>query len=266
MGDEKKTGRKLEDEVRDFLKEASLSLAPGEVQRAQAMTEIRKAVRKKIIQRQPSLRELLMVELRYISPGFWVLQGSLVLLLAALLEKTSLDGGALSDYLRGISVLAAWMGVLGCSSLGRHFSRGMAELEQSCYFNLPQLWTIRMALSGAVDILALSLGSGWIAGKTDLPFAQVSVYVLVPFVLSNVAVLLLFTALRGGRGRYGLLVTALAAGLLAAVPGLASGGEAYGTARLWAWTAALFAGTGLYLWQLKVMYGKIRRGETICWN
>ena len=31
-------------------------------------------------------------------------------------------------------------------------------------------------------------------------------------------------------------------------------------------TAALFAGTGLYLWQLKVMYGKIRRGETICWN
>ena len=92
------------------------------------------------------------------------------------------------------------------------------------------------------------------------------VYVLVPFVLSNVAVLLLFTALRGGRGRYGLLVTALAAGLLAAVPGLASGGEAYGTARLWAWTAALFAGTGLYLWQLKVMYGKIRRGETICWN
>ena len=58
----------------------------------------------------------------------------------------------------------------------------------------------------------------------------------------------------------------LAAGLLAAVPGLASGGEAYGTARLWAWTAALFAGTGLYLWQLKVMYGKIRRGETICWN
>ena len=147
MGDEKKTGRKLEDEVRDFLKEASLSLAPGEVQRAQAMTEIRKAVRKKIIQRQPSLRELLMVELRYISPGFWVLQGSLVLLLAALLEKTSLDGGALSDYLRGISVLAAWMGVLGCSSLGRHFSRGMAELEQSCYFNLPQLWTIRMTLS-----------------------------------------------------------------------------------------------------------------------
>ena len=206
------------------------------------------------------------MELRYISPGFWILQGSLVALLAALLEKTALDGGALPDYLRWISVLAAWMGVLGCSSLGRHFSRGMAELEQSCYFNLPQLWTIRMALSGAVDILALVLGSGRIAERTNLPLAQVCVYVLVPFVLSNVAVLLLFTALRGGRGRYGLLVTALAAGLLAAVPGLASGGEAYGTARLWAWTAALFAGTGLYLWQLKVMYGKIRRGETICWN
>lgn len=111
MGDEKKTGRKLEDEVRDFLKEASLSLAPGEVQRAQAMTEIRKAVRKKIIQRQPSLRELLMVELRYISPGFWVLQGSLVLLLAALLEKTSLDGGRFPTICAGFP---CWRPGWGC--------------------------------------------------------------------------------------------------------------------------------------------------------
>ena len=55
-------------------------------------------------------------------------------------------------------------------------------------------------------------------------------------------------------------------GALAAVPGLTPGGEAYEAARLWAWTAALLAGIGLYLWQLKVMYGKIRRGETICWN
>ncbi len=266
MGDERKKGRKREDEVRDHLKEASLSLAPREEQRAQAMAEIRKAVREKTMRRQPSPRELLLVELRYISPGFWILQGSLVALLAALLEKTSLDGGALPDYLRGISVLAAWMGVLGCSSLGRHFSRGMAELEQSCYFNLPQLWTIRMALSGAVDILALVLGSGRIAQRTGLPLAQVCVYVLVPFVLSNVAMLLFLTVLRGGRGRYGLLVAALAAGALAAVPGLTPGGEAYEAARLWAWTAALLAGIGLYLWQLKVMYGKIRRGETICWN
>lgn len=263
MGDRRKTGRKRDDGG-PFIKAASL--APGEAGRSQALAGIRQAVQEKTIYSHPSPRELLLVELRYISPGFWILQGSLVALLAALLEKTALDGGALPDYLRWISVLAAWMGVLGCSSLGRHFSRGMAELEQSCYFNLPQLWTIRMTLSGAVDILALSLGSGWIAGKTDLPFAQVSVYVLVPFVLSNVAMLLLFTVLRGGRGRYGLLVAALAAGGLAAVPGLTSGGEAYETARLWAWTAALLAGTGLYLWQLKVMYGKIRRGETICWN
>ncbi len=195
MGDRRKTGRKRDDGGL-FIKAASL--APGEAGRSQALVGIRQAVQEKTIYRHPSPRELLLVELRYISPGFWILQGSLVALLAALLEKTALDGGALPDYLRWISVLAAWMGVLGCSSLGRHFSRGMAELEQSCYFNLPQLWTIRMALSGAVDILALVLGSGRIAERTNLPLAQVCVYVLVPFVLSNVAVLLLFTALRAG--------------------------------------------------------------------
>lgn len=265
MGDKRKRGRKREDEVRDFWKEASLSLAPGEAQRAQAMTEIRKAVREKTIRRQPSPRELLMVELRYISPGFWILQGSLVLLLAALLEKTSLDGGALPDYLRGISVLAAWMGVLGCSSLGRHFSRGMAELEQSCYFNLPQLWTMKMTLSGAADILVLALGSGRIAWQTNLPFGQVSLYVLVPFVLSNVCCLLFFTALRGSRNRYGQLVLAFVTGLLAiAVSSLPM--EAYTKGRLWAWAAVFSGGIGIYLCQLRYLYGKIRRGEMVCWN
>lgn len=186
MGDRRKTGRKRDDGG-PFIKAASL--APGEAGRSQALAGIRQAVQEKTIYSHPSPRELLLVELRYISPGFWILQGSLVALLAALLEKTALDGGALPDYLRWISVLAAWMGVLGCSSLGRHFSRGMAELEQSCYFNLPQLWTIRMALSGAVDILALVLGSGRIAERTNLPLVQVCVYVLVPFVLSNLSLI-----------------------------------------------------------------------------
>ncbi len=250
------------------LRAAAETLVPEKEKRGDALRKIRKNIHEKTMcqtDRTIPLGNLFVIQLRHISPSFWIIQGILAGSLALLLKKISMDDGALPDYLRWISVLAAWMGVLGCCSLGRHFSQGMAELEQSCYFNLPQLWTIKMTLSGAADVLVLALGSGTIAGKTNLPFGQVCLYVMVPFVLSNICCLLFFTALRGSRNRYGQLVLALMTGLLAAaVSSLPM--EAYAKGSLWAWAAVFSGGIGIYLCQLRYMYGKIRRGEIVCWN
>ena len=250
------------------LRAAAETLVPEKEKRGDALRQLRKNIHEKTMcqtDRTIPLGNLFVIQLRHISPSFWIIQGILAGSLALLLKKISMDDGALPDYLRWISVLAAWMGVLGCCSLGRHFSQGMAELEQSCYFNLPQLWTIKMTLSGAADVLVLALGSGTIAGKTNLPFGQVCLYVMVPFVLSNICCLLFFTALRGSRNRYGQLVLALMTGLLAAaVSSLPM--EAYAKGSLWAWAAVFSGGIGIYLCQLRYMYGKIRRGEIVCWN
>lgn len=248
-----------------YFRETVRSLTPERNDREMALSGIRQAVGKKTISPAPSLWGLAFIELQYISPLFWILQGLLVGTIAVLLGKTSMDGGTLADYLQWISVLAAWMGVVVCGTLSRHFARGMAELEQSCYFNLPQIWAIKMALAGTVDALALTICSGRIAGKTGLPFGQVCLYVLVPFVLSNVCCLYFLTALRGGRNRYGLLVMAFVTGIAAMVPGQMPA-EAYAGTALWRWAAALGAGVGLYLWQLWRMWGKIRKGEMVCWN
>lgn len=247
------------------LKHHLQTLVPEETKKETALGEIRQAVRKKTVRCTPSPMELFLIELQYISPGFWLLQGTLTAALVFLMEKTALSGGGLRDYLQWISVLAAWLGVAGCVSLGRHFSRGMAELEQSCFFNLSQLWTIKMALSGTGDILILLLASGRIAAEASVPFIRVCLYVLVPFVLANICCLLFFTAIRGGRSRYGQLAMAFIAGIIAVVPA-SQPEEAYGGAFLWAWVLVLLCGVGVYLWLLRCMYMKIRRGEIVCWN
>lgn len=247
------------------LREQLLALAPDGMRRGQDLQRIQQAVRNKTVHRIPSRRGLFLIELQYLSPAFWILQGILTAALLVVLERTARNEGVLTDYLQWISVLAAWMGVAGCGSLGRHLSRGMAELEQSCYFNLPQIWTIKMALTGTIDILVLTLCSGRIAEKVSVPFAQVCVYVLVPFVLSNGSCLLFFTALRGGRGRYGQMVMAFVTAVFAAVPNTIPL-DAYRQAVLWVWVLALVCGIGICLWQLRRMYGGIRRGEVICWN
>lgn len=240
-------------------------LAPGEERKESVMQEIERCIARKRIRNTPSWHELAWIELQYISPMFWIAQAGLVAALILLLEHTSLHRGELKDYLQWISVMAAWMGVLTCGDLGRHFSRGMAELEQSCYFNLPQMWTIRMILSGTADILILMLCGTRIAEDTYVPFLQVCLYILVPFVLSNVVCLMLVTGLRSARGGYGQLVTGFLTGSIAAAIVMIPS-ELYAKAYVWRWGMLLLAGTIFYFWQLQRIYGKIRRGEALCWN
>lgn len=289
-------------------------MSPNHRKKEQAMRKIRQEAEKKTFFQTPSFLEMFLVELQYISPSFWVLQGIFVAVLVLLLEMaggsgsfaSQLQGNAgslgnlvnmvnlenqailenpgnlenvgnlgnmdnlgnlesLAACLQWTSVIAAWMGVAGCSQLSRHFAKGMAELEQSCYFNLAQMWTIRMVLTGIVDLMILTLCSGRIAERTDMPFGAVCLYVLVPFVLANACCMLFFTALRGGRSRYVQLVLAFVTGILSAVPSVTPS-EAYAQSSLWAWAAALAGGVGFYLWQLRSMYGKIKRGDVVCWN
>lgn len=274
-------------------------MSPNHRKKEQAMRKIRQEAEKKRFFQTPSCLEMFLVELQYISPSFWVLQGIFVAVLVFLLEMAGgsgssvgqLQGNAgslgnlinlenmgnlgnmdnpgnlesLAACLQWTSVIAAWMGVAGCSQLSRHFAKGMAELEQSCYFNLAQIWAIRMALTGFVDLVILTLCSGRIAERTDMPFGAVCLYVLVPFVLANVCCMLFFTALRGGRSRYVQLVLAFVTGILSAVPSVTPS-EAYAQSSLWVWVVALAGGVGFYLWQLRCMYGKIKRGDVVCWN
>lgn len=256
-------------------------MSPNHKRKEQAMRKIRQEAEKKRFFQTPSFLEMFLVELQYISPSFWVLQGIFVAVLVLLLEIAGGSGSSASQVQRNAgslgnleslaaclqwtSVIAAWMGVAGCSQLSRHFAKGMAELEQSCYFNLAQMWTIRMVLTGLVDLMILTLCSGRIAERTDMPFGAVCLYVLVPFVLANVCCMLFFTALRGGRSRYVQLVLAFVTGILSAVPSVTPS-EAYAQSSLWVWAAALAGGAGFYLWQLRCMYGKIKRGDVVCWN
>lgn len=262
---QKRASERKQWKKKEILWEEAQTLVPSEAQRNQSLNIIRAAAAEKKLRHTPSFGELLCTQLQYISPLFWILQGSVAVLLIIILNRIDLMQLGLTDYLCWISVLAAWMGVAVCNSVSSHFSKGMAELEQSCYFNFTQMWTIKMALSGCTDLLMLVLVCGKIAIDTALPFGQICVYVLVPFVLSNLYCLFIYTALRFGRIRYWLPALAFSAGIgavaLAKLPPVF-----YTLSFLWVWIILLAVGTALLFWQLKRIYEKLRRGEILCWN
>lgn len=256
--------REQEVQIQEKVWETASELKPDSHRKEVSLILIRSHIHSKKIRNTPSLCRLIWIQVQYIAPVFWALQGGMLILLARLLYRLPQHRTGLTDYLWWSSIAAAWMGVLSNGLLGRHFSNRMAELEQSCYINLSQMWTIRMILATSVDICILTLFSGGIAARTDTFFGRIAMYLLVPFMLSNICCLLLISALRGSREKYTLAALAVITGLLAMSPSFFP--EAYTAAYLWVWFCLLVLGAAIFAGQIRSCYSRMTRGEMICWN
>lgn len=260
----KKSGKKKSERKKgeQLLFEGALPEVDG-ARRAEALRRIRQAARERTLRPRLPLWELILTQIKYISPGYWLGQGAFLVFLGFCFYGMRVDE-TLGGYMARFSGAFAIAGVFGAAELGRHLSCGAAEVEQSCYFRLTQLWMMKMILFGAVDILAISVLTGGIASRTETGFGPVCVYLLVPFVLSNACYLLLLTGARGGGGRYQQFGAAAMLGIAAMLPSVNP--RVYYVNYLWVWALLLAGGTALLAVQVRSAYQKMSKGETLCWN
>lgn len=244
------------------LREPEIVIDPQ--RKRQALAQIEEAVGRKEIISGPSLWGLTRIQLQYISIGYWAGQGIFAAFMLLFFHNMRVTDADITEYLAWFSAASALLGVTGVTELGKHFACNTAELEQSCYLNLQQLWTIKMIFFGAVDILALLLIMMGISCQTGSGFLVTGIYLLVPFVLSNLCYLAIATASRGGGERYRQYALAAVLGLAAAIPSTAPG--AYHIRYLWIWGLVLAVGCVLLAAELKKVYGRFAKGDIICWN
>lgn len=230
----------------------------------QILRNIQEAAEKKQYSYCPSFWEIFWGQLKYIS-GF-CLGGQLLCLLLTviLLGYFQWKGEGILTYLGTASVTASSMGIFLMAELGRSSSIGMMELEQSCYLNFKQVWCVKMILFGCLDILLLTVMVAVIAGNTSCGMFQVLVYLLVPFVLSNSAQLLVFTMLRGRRGEYFQAGAAAVCGMASLIP--LSSPKWYTRAYFGLWVFVLAAAVLWLIREISLIYRKMEEGEIVCWN
>lgn len=239
-------------------------MLPEADRKREAMEAIGREIRAKKITYSPSAARLFLIQLQYIPFAFWLSQGAVLVSVAFLLCRTTLRQGGVMDYLWWGSVAAAWMGLMACGGLNRHLVRGMVELEQSCYINMLQLWTMRMILSGCMDMIILCVCSGVIAWYTRMWLVRILLYLLVPFVLSNACYLIFLTWARGRRMQFPQIIIGAVSGVMALAPRLFAG--IYSPDCLWVWMILLTGGVYLWVERLRCCRRKITRGEMLCWN
>lgn len=235
-----------------------------ERRKAACMREIRLQVEEKRFRRYPSFAENVWNELRFQSPWHWALQGGV--LFAALLVAVwgSRMAGTNSVNIAASSVFIVFAGNICLSGVARLFSWHMAELEQTLYLNLKQMICIRMLEAGVVDsgVLAIltGVGGGCSVSGTGVYF----LYMLVPFLWSDVLYLYMLTAFRNLFSGFGQTAAGVICGLLALFPAFLE--KAYQPDYVPVWAALSVAGILVLGVELYRIPGKIERGEHVCLN
>lgn len=235
-----------------------------ENRKQEGLKKISSAVQEKKVRYYPSFLSCLTEQLRYQTWSFWAMQGSLLMLAFVLIRYLNKAGSEEGFFITVCSVFMVLTGNVCLSGTGRLFSWHMAELEQTLYLNLKQMVSIQMLLAGIMDLLVLSLFVIFCGGRYDTGTAAYLLYMLVPFLWSDILYLHMLTALRGGMRGYRQLSVGLISAVLAVSPVLLE--DSYRPEYLTVWGIIAAIGIGVLIFEVRRLLGKIEGGEGLCLN
>lgn len=226
----------------------------------QSLTAIEREAACKRVRHYPSFTEHVWNQMRFHSLFHWLIQGGLLfaaMLLALYLRRT--DSGDLKA-ITACSVFFTFAGNVCFSQTARLFSWHMAELEQTLYLNLKQMVCIRMLEAGTADLLILVLILG-ITGKVNTLGIGVSlIYMLVPFLWSNILYLHMLTSLRSSVSGFRSPVLGLLCGIPALFPVIWE--PVYRPDYLNIWQVLALSGILLFIAEITNLLGKIEQGDS----
>lgn len=229
-----------------------------------SLSVINQAVQQKKVRYSPSFFTCILHQLRFQSGGYWLLQGGMLfmaLLLSAYLNKQGAEG---SVSITACSLFIVFAGNICLSGVGRLFSWHMAELEQTLYLNLKQLVCIQMMVAGVIDFIALALIVILCGSRYDGGMGVYLLYLIVPFLWSDILYFHMLTAFRGGMRGYRQVSLGVICGIMAAFPALFE--EAYHQAYLPMWGILAVLGAGTLVLEIRRLLGKIEGGAGLCLN
>ncbi len=200
--------------------------------------------------------QLALEQAAYIRKRAWIL--SLGVFLAALAVGRILGREA-------TWMLASMMPLLAVSAVAeyaRSEAFGMAELEMSARFGLKTVTLARMGILGAAHCGTLCLVSALGGGEGGSVF-RTGIYLLVPYLATDVAALWAIRRLWGREGLYASLGLALVVGAVPMFLRLSGSPAVWQTGNFgrWLFAAAALAGAAAFQWKKS-----IERTEELTWS
>ncbi|MCM1143859.1 MAG: hypothetical protein NC318_10055 [Blautia sp.] len=209
-------------------------------------------------------KQILISQMRYMDKSTFAVHLLLcivLLLFAGIMQFYKVEKEDVILFSMILSIVLAVVSIMG---VGRIFGSGIAELGESCYFNVKQIVAFQFALSGIINLVVLSCGIFFIGLQWKINLLQIGLYILVPFIAAQCCCLRILLWELGRRNVYVLIMAGMflmiLQMILAQIPAL------YQITSLALWGIAFAAGVVLFGLQLKALFRGIEKGEMICMN
>lgn len=235
-----------------------------EKRKAETMDILQKEISEKPIGILNSRKLIIRGQIRYMDKSVIVIHALLCMVLSAVGVIMSCQGASKDDMLLFSMMLAGVMGIVSIVQTGRIFSSGIAELSESCYFNIKQIVALHMVLSGVINLTFLLLSVFFVGIQWKMNLLQVGLYLLVPFVMTQCCCLRVLLTEAGRKNTYLLVMTGIFSIIFYLI--IASIPELYRITALAVWCIAFIIGLLLLGIQVKTLFRGMERGDMICTN
>lgn len=211
-----------------------------------------------------SRKRIIRNQIRYMDKSIAGVHMLLCLLLLSVAMIMHQKGAGEEDIILVSMVLSGILGIVSIAEIGHIFYPGIAELSESCYFNVRQIVAVWMFLTGIINLAALCIGILFVGAGWKMNLVQIGLYIMVPFVIAESCCLGVLLSEAGRKNSYLLIM--VGAFLVVFYMILASMPDLYRISALAIWGIAFFAGSFILGIQIKRLFKGIKRGEIICMN
>ena len=235
-----------------------------EKKKAETMLILQKEISEKQIGILTSRKLIIKSQIRYMDKSVIIIHALLCVILFTAGVIMSRHGASKEDMIFLSMMLSGVMGIVSITQTGRIFSSGIAELSESCYFNIKQIVAFHMVLSGIINLTFLLLSIFFVGIQWKMNLLQIGLYLLVPFVMTQCCCLRVLLTEAGRRNTYLLVMTGIFSIIFYLM--IASIPELYQITALAVWCIAFIIGLLLLGIQVKTLFRGIERGDMICTN
>lgn len=251
-------------EIRDRFRQEEQTIIIDDRRKADAMTLFKKNIAEKQIHGINSKMHILLNQLRYMDKKAMLAHAlfCVVLLLVIMVMKRY---GVDKDNVISCSViLSGVLGIVSVAGISRIFFSGIAEIGESCYFNVRQIVALHMSISGIINLTGLSVGIIFVGIQWKIKLLQAGLYILTPFVAVQCCCLHALLTKAGRKNSYSLIMLGIFLIILYAI--LVSIPNLYNIAASAVWMLAFITGVLLLGIEIRLLFKGIKKGEILCMN
>lgn len=262
----------IEKDIREEFRITDRTAVIDEKRKEETLSFLQEEIAKKQVRVLNDRKEILFQQFRYMDKFMILIHAAFCIVPAFLMAilHWSMGFGRFEmelgegDIILIFTIVSGILGIVSIMEISRIFFSGIAELSESCYFNVRQMVAFQMLLSGIMNLTVLFIGIFFVGIRWKMELLRIGLYVLVPFVIAECCCLMVVLSEAGRRNSYFLVMVGAFVIVFYCI--LASSPELYRVTALAVWGAALMAGLLLLGVQIRLLFRGIEKGEILCTN